>query len=95
MLGASVLSKGPISQSVKIFVWPSRLNLCFRDRSFSLNDFLRGLRSELKSWRKVFWRLWGMVHPLYCSLCSAAYPVYLNEFCRFHPQVLNPKLRMS
>ena len=58
-----------------------------RDHSFNLNDFIRSLRTELKSWRRVFWRLWGMVHPLYCSLCSSHFPVYLNEFCRFHPQV--------
>ena len=57
-----------------------------RDPHFNLNDFLRSLRSEVKSWRRVFWRLWGMTHPLYCSLCSAYFPVYLNEFCSFHPQ---------
>ena len=65
----------------------SNQKLPFRDHSFNLNDFIRSLRAELKSWRRVFWRLWGMVHPLYCSLCSSHFPVYLNEFCRFHPQV--------
>lgn len=57
-----------------------------RDPHFNLNDFLRNLRSELKSWRKVFWRLWGMCHTLYCSLCSSYFPVYMHEFCSFHPQ---------
>ena len=58
----------------------------YRDPQFNLNDFLRSLRVELKSWRKVFWRLWGMCHSLYCSLCSSYFPVYMHEFCSFHPQ---------
>lgn len=57
-----------------------------RDPQFNLNDFIKSLRYECKSWRRVFWRLWGMVHPLYCSLCSGHFPVYLHEFCSFHPQ---------
>ncbi len=61
-------------------------NVFCRDPNFNLNDFLRNLRSELKSWRKVFWRVWGMCHALYCSLCSSYFPVYLHEFCSFHPQ---------
>jgi hypothetical protein len=60
-------------------------DLC-RDPNFNLNDFLRSLRVELKSWRKVFWRLWGICHSLYCSLCSNNFPVYMHEFCSFHPQ---------
>ena len=27
-----------------------------------------------------------MTHSLYCSLCSTHFPVYLYEFCSFHPQ---------
>lgn len=57
----------------------------FRDPHFNINDLIRGLRTELKSWRKVFWRLWGMVHTLPCSLCSSSFPLYLNEFCSYHP----------
>ncbi|CAB4065949.1 Uncharacterized protein KIAA1841 [Lepeophtheirus salmonis] len=55
-----------------------------RDPSFNMNEFLKALRLELKSWRKVFWRLWGMIHILYCSLCGVYFPVYLHEFCSFH-----------
>lgn len=58
----------------------------YRDPQFNLNDFLRSLRVELKSWRKVFWRLWGMCHALYCSLCASYFPAYMHEFCSFHPQ---------
>ena len=27
-----------------------------------------------------------MVHALHCSLCAAPFPLYLYEFCSFHPQ---------
>ena len=27
-----------------------------------------------------------MCHSLYCSLCSSYFPVYMHEFCSFHPQ---------
>ena len=57
-----------------------------RDFNFSLNDFVRTLRLELKSWRKVFWRLWGICHALFCSLCCSYFQVYMHEFCSFHPQ---------
>ena len=62
------------------------LSLFYRDPTFNLNDFIRTLRLELKSWRKVFWRLWGICHALYCSLCGSYFQVYMHEFCSFHPQ---------
>lgn len=58
----------------------------YRDEAFNVNEFIKNLRAELKSWRKVFWRLWGMVHYLYCSLCTSHFQAYLLEFCGFHPQ---------
>ena len=68
------------------FIFSPLSFLFCRDPNFNLNEFLRNLRSELKSWRKVFWRLWGMCHTLYCALCSSHFPVYMHEFCSFHPQ---------
>lgn len=40
---------------------------------------------ELKSWRKVFWRLWGICHVSVCSLCDKQFQFYMMEFCSFHP----------
>ena len=57
-----------------------------RDEQFNANDFIKSLKAEVKSWRRVFWRLWGIVHPLYCSLCSSYFPSYMLAFCSFHPQ---------
>ena len=97
----------PSAFMISLFSFNSRYFafIPFRDPKFNLNDFLRSLRVELKSWRKVkktreiqeycvynftffqvFWRLWGICHTLYCSLCSTHFPAYLHEFCSFHPQ---------
>lgn len=35
-----------------------------RDTSWNFNHFISALYKELKSWRKVYWRLWGNVHYL-------------------------------
>ena len=47
----------------------------FRDPNFQLTDFIKSLRLELKTWRKVFWRLWGMCHATVCSLCEQPFQV--------------------
>ncbi len=67
-----------------------------RDPHFNLNDFLRALKSECRTWRRVFWRLWGVVHPLSCSLCHSYFPTHLYAFCAFHPQDADfPSLRFK
>ena len=64
----------------------SLANNCFyRDPTFTLSDFIKSLKVELKSWRKVFWRLWGICHVSVCSLCDKQFQFYMMEFCSFHP----------
>ena len=48
--------------------------LCF-DLVLSLNMITRQLRLELKTWRKVFWRLWGICHAFVCCLCGQPFQV--------------------
>ena len=62
----------------------SKSNL-YRDPAFTLSDFIKSLKVELKSWRKVFWRLWGICHVSVCSLCDKQFQFYMMEFCSFHP----------
>ena len=40
-----------------------------------LNMIIRQLRLELKTWRKVFWRLWGICHAFVCCLCGQPFQV--------------------
>lgn len=38
-----------------------------RDPSWDVNDYLIELKAELKTWREVYWRLWGTVNYQTCS----------------------------
>jgi len=57
----------------------------YRDPNWNLNDYIRWLRQELKSWRHMYWRLWGDCHFLYCGACHNYFPVYQMQWCCHHP----------
>jgi len=38
-----------------------------QDHSWDVNDWLIELKSELKTWRDVYWHIWGTVNFLQCS----------------------------
>ena len=46
------------------------------DPAFSLSSAVAGWRAELRSWRRVFWRLWGLCHTLPCSRCKVTTSLY-------------------
>ncbi|XP_008560289.1 SANT and BTB domain regulator of class switch recombination [Microplitis demolitor] len=58
-----------------------------RDLTWSLNDYIVNLRSELRSWRKVYWRLWGDCHFLYCRQCNTHFPINQMDWCSHHPEI--------
>ncbi|XP_042881953.1 uncharacterized protein KIAA1841 homolog [Penaeus japonicus] len=55
-----------------------------RDGSWSLTEHVRQLKTDLKTWKLVYWRLWGQVHFLPCSTCGAVFPGSEMKFCRHH-----------
>ncbi|XP_076056153.1 SANT and BTB domain regulator of class switch recombination [Oratosquilla oratoria] len=55
-----------------------------RDPSWCLTEHVRILKLELKTWRLVYWRLWGQVHFLPCSTCGAVFPGCEMKMCRYH-----------
>ncbi|XP_069984138.1 SANT and BTB domain regulator of class switch recombination isoform X1 [Penaeus vannamei] len=55
-----------------------------RDATWSLTEHVRQLKTDLKTWRLVYWRLWGQVHFLPCSTCGAVFPGSEMKFCRHH-----------
>ncbi|XP_020297886.1 uncharacterized protein KIAA1841 homolog isoform X2 [Pseudomyrmex gracilis] len=57
-----------------------------RDLTWTLNDYVISLRSELRSWRKVYWRLWGDCHFLFCRQCHIYFPIYQIDWCCYHPE---------
>ncbi|KAK6641538.1 hypothetical protein RUM44_013250 [Polyplax serrata] len=54
------------------------------DPSWNLTDYVRELKSNLKTWRKVYWRLWADCHLLHCTACEEYFPVYQMSWCRYH-----------
>lgn len=64
-----------------------------RDLTWNFNNFISALYKELKSWRRVYWRLWGNCHYLYCATCETHFPLYKMNWCLYHPdqpQYLGP-----
>lgn len=57
-----------------------------RDTSWNFNHFIATLHKELKSWRRVYWRLWGNVHYLWVSNFTLKYSFDVL-FC-IHFQIL-------
>ncbi|KAL3856393.1 hypothetical protein ACJMK2_011160 [Sinanodonta woodiana] len=57
-----------------------------RDPSFDVNEYLLDLKSQLKNWRDVYWRLWGTVNYLTCSRCGETFMCNEYGHCKFHPE---------
>ncbi|XP_064107258.1 SANT and BTB domain regulator of class switch recombination-like isoform X3 [Macrobrachium nipponense] len=55
-----------------------------RDSTWSLTEHVRQLKTDLKTWRLVYWRLWGQVHFLPCSTCGSVFPASELKLCRHH-----------
>lgn len=61
-----------------------------RDQNWSLSNFVSNLHKELRSWRRVYWRLWASCHFLYCSICETHFPASQMQWCMFHPSPVSP-----
>lgn len=61
------------------------LNVHSKDDSWDINDYILKLYKTLKTWRKVYWRLWGEAHFLYCIVCKRYFPVNQIGWCQYHP----------
>ena len=72
------------------FDWQGRLYSCHeRNDNWTLGSHIIGLKRELKSWRKVYWRLWATVHFFKCATCHAIFPGSEFKHCRYHSE--NPR----
>ncbi|XP_003788041.1 uncharacterized protein KIAA1841 homolog [Otolemur garnettii] len=59
-----------------------------RDKTWDVHEYLNSLFEELKSWRDVYWRLWGTINWLTCSRCCQAFPCIEFSHCQFHPETV-------
>ncbi|XP_072265627.1 SANT and BTB domain regulator of class switch recombination [Pyxicephalus adspersus] len=57
-----------------------------RDKTWDVHEYLTSLFEELKSWRDVYWRLWGTVNWLTCSKCKQAFLCNELSHCQYHPE---------
>lgn len=65
-----------IPGNVRLNRWGQIVSHHVREPSWDLNYYITQLFKELKSWRLVYWKLWGHAHYLYCCLCEMYFPVY-------------------
>lgn len=69
--------------------WGQLVSHHIKDPSWDINNFISSLFKEQKSWRRVYWKLWGHAHFLYCCICEMQFPLYQIAWCRYHPESPN------
>ncbi|KAG8443966.1 hypothetical protein GDO86_009232 [Hymenochirus boettgeri] len=57
-----------------------------RDKTWDIHEYLTGLFEELKSWRDVYWRLWGTINWMTCSRCKQSFLCNELSHCQYHPE---------
>ncbi|XP_064612610.1 SANT and BTB domain regulator of class switch recombination-like [Liolophura sinensis] len=81
----------------KIKCMPSRMTVDMRgkltyghvrDTTFDINEYLLQQKAQLKSWRDVYWRLWGTINFLSCDRCGETFACSELGHCRYHPEPL-------
>ncbi|KAF4016329.1 hypothetical protein G4228_007794 [Cervus hanglu yarkandensis] len=59
-----------------------------RDKTWDVHEYLNSLFEELKSWRDVYWRLWGTVNWLTCSRCYQTFLCIEFSHCQYHSETV-------
>uniref|UniRef100_A0A2K5K3W6 SANT and BTB domain-containing protein n=1 Tax=Colobus angolensis palliatus TaxID=336983 RepID=A0A2K5K3W6_COLAP len=59
-----------------------------RDKTWDVHEYLNSLFEELKSWRDVYWRLWGTINWLTCSRCYQAFLCIEFSHCQYHSETV-------
>ena len=72
-------------QNMKLNRWGQVVSSHVRDQNWSLSNYVSNLHKDLRSWRRVYWRLWATCHFLFCSICETHFPASQMQWCMFHP----------
>uniref|UniRef100_A0A182Q0T7 SANT and BTB domain-containing protein n=1 Tax=Anopheles farauti TaxID=69004 RepID=A0A182Q0T7_9DIPT len=75
-----------LPQNIRLNRWGQLISAHVKDPSWNITNYVSSLHKELRSWRKVYWRLWGHCHFLYCSICDTHFPVCQMMWCQYHPE---------
>lgn len=65
-----------LPQNMKLNRYGQLVSQHTRDSNWNFTNHVGSLYKEFRSWRKVYWRLWGEAHFLFCSFCELHFPVY-------------------
>lgn len=57
-----------------------------KDQTWDKMKYVENLYEEYKSWRQVFWKIWGMINVLHCCVCEKPFACCDFELCRYHTQ---------
>ncbi|KAH3886002.1 SANT and BTB domain regulator of class switch recombination-like isoform X2 [Dreissena polymorpha] len=64
-----------------------QLTFCHvKDTTFDINQYLIDLKTQLKSWRDVYWRIWGTIHYQSCGRCGEMFSCMDYGHCKYHPE---------
>ena len=64
-----------------------QLTFChIRETTFDINQYLIDLKVQLKSWRDMYWRVWGTIHYQGCSRCGETFSCTDYGHCKYHPE---------
>ncbi|XP_001648568.2 uncharacterized protein KIAA1841 homolog [Aedes aegypti] len=75
-----------VPQNIRLNRWGQLISSHMKDPSWNITSYVASLHKELRSWRKVYWRLWGHCHFLYCAICDTHFAVYQMLWCQYHPE---------
>ena len=59
-----------------------------RDDVFDPNEYVVALYLSCKSWKHVYWRIWGLQTKFECKECQRIYPA--SEFLQCRKHIFNP-----
>lgn len=75
-----------IPPNMKLNRWGQIVSSHVRDQNWSLSNYVANLHKELRSWRRVYWRLWASCHFLFCSICETHFAASQMQWCMYHPE---------
>ena len=53
--------------------------------SFDINRLLLNLRARKLSWREIYWRIWGVISTMDCTICKRTFRAYEYGHCSYCP----------
>ncbi|XP_035215278.1 uncharacterized protein KIAA1841-like isoform X2 [Stegodyphus dumicola] len=59
-----------------------------RDMTWNLDRYLEDLFVSLQSWRKIYWRIWGLVNSLHCITCGTNFSCSDFTKCPYHKDLI-------